>query len=71
MDADSILSGFIGSFLGVAAGFLGAVYLDWRRSPLPGRLLAGLFRRCLRLERDDLIATLRFGLVHRLVRFVD
>jgi len=31
MDVNNLLSGFIGSFLGVAAGFLGAVYLDWRR----------------------------------------
>ena len=32
MDANSIISGFIGSFLGVTAGFLGAVYLDWRHT---------------------------------------
>ena len=32
MDITTLLSGFIGSFLGVASGFFGAVYLDWRRS---------------------------------------
>lgn len=32
MDANNIISGFIGSFLGVMAGFLGAVYLDWRHT---------------------------------------
>ncbi len=30
MDVNTLISGFIGSFLGVASGFLGAVYLDWR-----------------------------------------
>lgn len=32
MDVNVIISGFIGSFLGVASGFLGAVYLDWRHN---------------------------------------
>jgi hypothetical protein len=32
VDADTIISGFIGSFLGVTAGFLGAIYLDWRHT---------------------------------------
>jgi hypothetical protein len=32
MDTSTLVSGFIGSFLGVSAGFLGAVYLDWRHS---------------------------------------
>lgn len=32
MDVDTVVSGFIGSFLGVTAGFLGAVYLDWRHT---------------------------------------
>lgn len=32
MDTTTVLSGFIGSFLGVAAGFFGAVYLDWSRT---------------------------------------
>jgi hypothetical protein len=30
MDTETVISGFIGSFLGVTTGFLGAVYLDWR-----------------------------------------
>ena len=30
MDVNTLISGFIGSFLGVASGFLGAVFLDWR-----------------------------------------
>lgn len=32
MDLDTVVSGFIGSFLGVSAGFLGAIYLDWRHT---------------------------------------
>jgi len=32
MDINVVLSGFIGSFLGVMSGFLGAVYLDWRHT---------------------------------------
>ncbi len=32
MDSTTVLSGFIGSFLGVAAGFLGAVYLELNRN---------------------------------------
>lgn len=32
MDINVVLSGFIGSFLGVLSGFLGAIYLDWQRT---------------------------------------
>ena len=31
MDITNLTSAFIGSFLGVLSGFLGAVYLDWNR----------------------------------------
>lgn len=30
VDVNTLISGFIGSFLGVASGFLGAIFLDWR-----------------------------------------
>lgn len=32
MDANVIISAFIGSFLGVTSGFLGAFFLDWQRT---------------------------------------
>lgn len=32
MDINNVISAFVGSFLGVTTGFLGAFYLEWRRN---------------------------------------